>query len=285
MQCVFGVFEPFRSLTTDKVFHKVWKNLQTNNREGLSMRLWAKNILSKCGFEIKRVSLTEFEIEGLTYCGNPNSVGEEIYGEPTARGAVDMIRERDLKDLKILDIGCGLGVIGLTVYKLLQAEGRVKEVSFADINIFNLDSLKKSLRRNNFGELTGKIFHVFLSDALEQIPIEKKFDLILSNPPDWPSDTPFGDDNIPLTPKRLAVFDGAWEFHRAFYAKVDKHLTDRGEVWFLENGSVLKKNNISDFIKANPNLEYVGDIPYTGSVRGNLRGNLFWMIVRKKRPV
>jgi len=249
------------------------------------MRLLAKQLLGKFGFEVRRIVKSQFEIEGITYTGNPNSIGEEIYGEPTARGAVDMIRERNLRDLKILDIGCGLGVIGLTVYRLLEKENRVKEVSFGDINIFNLDSVRKTIKNNGLSHLLNKTFYIYLSDSLEQIPADKKFDLVLSNPPDWPSKQSFTEDNTPLTPKRLAVFDGGWDFHRSFYAKVAQHLTDRGEIWFLENGSVVKKNSVLEFVKSNPALEYVGDKAYTGTVKGSLPGNLFWTIVKKKSPV
>ena len=241
-----------------------------------------KNAFQKLGFELQRIVKDEFKVEGIQYVGNPNSIGEEIYGEPTAKGAIKMIRERDLKNLDILDIGCGLGVIGLTMYQIMKLENRIDTISFADINIFNLDALRKSLKKNNLDALVNQKFFVYLSDILTHIPENKKFDLIVSNPPDWPSEKSFQDEDMPLTPKRLAVFDANFDFHREFYSNVDKYLTEKGEIWFLENGSVIKTKQIQDFINKILNLEFIEIKPFQGTVKGKLKGNLFWTIVKKK---
>jgi 16S rRNA G1207 methylase RsmC len=102
----------------------------------------------------------------------------------TAEGAIRMIRQRQLSDLSILDICCGVGIIGLTVFSRLNKEGLVKEVAFAAINIFNLHSLAKTLT-HHLGSLLGNRIKYWLSDGLKHIPRDQKFDLILSNPPHY----------------------------------------------------------------------------------------------------
>lgn len=72
---------------------------------------------------------------------------------------------------KILDLGCGAGVIGSQIKKLNPQT----DVSMTDIHSMALASAQETLAQNH---LQG---HVFASDVFSNI--EGKFDLIISNPP------------------------------------------------------------------------------------------------------
>lgn len=72
---------------------------------------------------------------------------------------------------KILDLGCGAGVIGSQIKKLNPQA----DVSMTDIHAMALASAKETLARNHLQA------EVFASDVFSHV--EGKFDLIISNPP------------------------------------------------------------------------------------------------------
>jgi len=238
------------------------------------MKRLIKAGLEYFGYEISKVHSKQngFTINGIHYEVNPCSVGRTPEGEVAAEGAIRMIRERHLRDLKILDIGCGVGIIGLTIFSKLNKEAIVREVAFSDINTFNLDSLAKTLTRNNFGPLLVDRLRYYLSDGLNHIPQDEKFDIILGNPPHY-----FVKDRSEdwLSPNKLGTYDENWGFHASFYDKCHNYLTERGEVWFFENSSVTKGNDFLPFIKANANLRFVGQVPEA------LNPRFYWMITQR----
>ncbi|MDP0562486.1 MAG: class I SAM-dependent methyltransferase [Candidatus Endonucleobacter sp. (ex Gigantidas childressi)] len=78
----------------------------------------------------------------------------------------------DIKGEKIMDFGCGAGVIGAFAAIMLP----YARLTLVDCDALALDSAKQTLLLNN---IEG--FQVLASDGLGAV--EEKFDLILSNPP------------------------------------------------------------------------------------------------------
>lgn len=74
---------------------------------------------------------------------------------------------------KILDLGCGYGVIGIYAAHFLGAEN----VTMADINPIAVEFAKKNAICNDLGTI-----NIIQSDGLHNI-VDQDFDLILSNPP------------------------------------------------------------------------------------------------------
>lgn len=72
---------------------------------------------------------------------------------------------------KVLDLGCGAGVIGSMIKKRVPNA----QITMTDIHAMALESARKTLSEN---QLQGK---VYASDVFSDI--EGKFDLIISNPP------------------------------------------------------------------------------------------------------
>ena len=90
------------------------------------------------------------------------------------RGTMAMISCLDLhKGQKVLDLGCGYGVIGIYCAKIVGEEN----VFMTDINPRAVDIARENARLNGFRGLS-----VIVSDAFEHIK-EKDFDYILTNPP------------------------------------------------------------------------------------------------------
>ena len=167
-----------------------------------------------------------FEIAGVKYTAYDCSNGRTPQGEITARGAMRRIRETGLSGLKVLDICCGIGIVGLTMFKELGPE-IITDLTFADINVFNIMSLRQTMAENG---IDG--FESHISDGLARVP-EQEFDLIVSNPPHLPLPSSVGLHHN--SPDTLGTFDIGWAFHRAFYADCHRYLSKRGETWFLEN--------------------------------------------------
>lgn len=90
------------------------------------------------------------------------------------KGTITMLSKIDFQTgQKILDLGCGYGVIGIYAAHFSGAEN----VTMVAINPIAIELAKKNAIYNNLGSI-----NIFQSDGLHNM-IEQDFDLILSNPP------------------------------------------------------------------------------------------------------
>ncbi|MGH9279902.1 MAG: methyltransferase, partial [Acidimicrobiales bacterium] len=195
-----------------------------------------------------------FVVEGIRYHPDPCSIGHTSQGGVTGSSAGDYARERSLTDLHVLDMCCGVGVVGLTMCAYLRGDGerRIRKMSFADINIYNLNSLEKTLRQNP-SDLWGSVeTEAFLTDGLKAIEPAHQFDLIVSNPPHFYTES-FTDWT--LQPSVLGAMDPGWSFHREFYAVCHEYLSPPGEVWFLENHLAEPEQALKEIIEESPQME------------------------------
>ena len=90
------------------------------------------------------------------------------------KGTLAMLSNVDLQGgQKILDLGCGYGVIGIYAAHFAGAEN----VTMADVNSVAVAFAKKNAAYNGMQDIS-----VFQSDGFSHVT-ERDFDLILSNPP------------------------------------------------------------------------------------------------------
>jgi methylase of polypeptide subunit release factors len=183
-----------------------------------------------------------------------------------------MIRESGRRDLRILDMCCGEGIIGLTIFS--ECQDQIKDLHFADINIFNLNSVQRTFALNGLAPLAqeGRL-KTWLTDSLNNMPAQP-FDIIVSNPPhifraDFQSDK--------LNPGVLGTYDADWLFHRDFYAHCHRYLSENGEVWFLENKAGATPETFMGYIRENPDLVYARDFTEPREP------GFFWMITKRKQ--
>jgi len=115
----------------------------------------------------------------------------------------NILEDEKRSHLKVLDLGCGYGLIGIVLNKMIQAE-----VTMSDVNKRALHLTERNLKLNN---ATAKVVE---SDCYENI--EDKFDLIVTNPP-----IRAGKDVL------LKMLLGSSDY-----------LTDKGLLWF-----VMKKDH------------------------------------------
>ena len=114
--------------------------------------------------------------------GHVNFYGQDFYidenvliprfeTEELVENTISIAKSLFTNPVEILDIGCGSGVIGLTLEKKLST----KTVDLVDISEKALEVTNK-----NCGNLNSRA-NVFQSDCLSNV--EKKYDIIISNPP------------------------------------------------------------------------------------------------------
>ncbi|HNV06102.1 MAG TPA: methyltransferase [Petrotogaceae bacterium] len=96
-----------------------------------------------------------------------------VYGKKRVDKATDLlVNTAEISGKKLLDIGCGYGVIGIT----LKKENPFMQVYMSDINKRAVEFSKINAKDNN-AQVTIKWGNIF--DPWE----DEKFDVIISNPP------------------------------------------------------------------------------------------------------
>lgn len=90
------------------------------------------------------------------------------------KGTLAMLSQVEFSaDDKVLDLGCGSGIVGILAAKLISPE----QVMLSDIDPLAVEIARKNALRNSLQSLT-----VLQSDALSDIKV-RDFTLILNNPP------------------------------------------------------------------------------------------------------
>lgn len=109
-----------------------------------------------------------------------------------------MLAQKNIENLRILDVGTGSGCIGLSLSQAFPSA----HIYCIDIALSALDLAQKNAKKNNILNVT------FLqSDLFAQLPQGLEFDLIVSNPP-------YIDPGV-----QLEASVASWEDHGALFAK------------------------------------------------------------------
>lgn len=89
------------------------------------------------------------------------------------RAVVADLRAREIKRGSLLDLGCGIGVVGIALKRLITT----LDLTLVDVNRRALALTEENLRRNQVVQA-----RVLESDALSALR-DERFDLIVTNPP------------------------------------------------------------------------------------------------------
>ena len=129
-------------------------------------------------------------------------------------------------DVKILDIGTGSGAI---IVSLLDYLPNAKGVG-VDISVDALIVAKENSEKIG---VTGRIGFV-RSDVFSKLPLEKKFDIIVSNPPYIPAVDIAGlDKDVQQEPRSaLDGGDDGLDFYRRITAEAMEHMAEEGVLAF-----------------------------------------------------
>lgn len=135
-----------------------------------------------------------------------------------------------------IELGTGNGFLSLEIYD------NVKELISTDINPIVIDYLLNVKEKYNLDK--QKITYSNLFDSIDE---NKKFDLIIFNPPYVPSEEILSEDDDEINGYDLAVNGGekGREIIDLFIAQLPKHLSEKGICYLL----VSSLNDVSEIIK------------------------------------
>ena len=145
----------------------------------------------------------------------------------------------------------GPGFIGFS----LLAHGYCKTLCLSDVHPKAIEVIKKTIKFNN---LENKV-SVYLSDSLDQIPIEEKWDLVVGNPPHYSKK--FKTDGLSEDQKRI-VLDEGLNTHKKFFNKVGQHLNENGIILLQENWYRVARDIFVKMIEDN-NLKFIFSSPFS----------------------
>ena len=118
--------------------------------------------------------LIKCEVKGVPFVySSDNGVFSKDEIDYGSKCLVDTVLKNEKRDnLDILDVGCGYGFIGITLAKLLLSHVEMVDVNNRAIHLANMN-----IKNNKVDAFA------FYSDALDGIDKDKKYDLIVTNPP------------------------------------------------------------------------------------------------------
>ena len=191
-----------------------------------------------------------FKVNKATLVPRPET---ELLVESLVRIAPLLKREGDVK---ILDIGTGSGAI---IVSLLDYLPNAKGVG-VDISVDALIVAKENSEKIG---VTGRIGFV-RSDVFSKLPLEKKFDIIVSNPPYIPAGDIAGLDKDVQQEPRGALDGGAdgLDFYRRITAEAMEHMAEEGvlafEIGIGQAAAVQQLCLDAGFVKTAVRKDYAG---------------------------
>lgn len=186
---------------------------------------------------------------GLTFKVNENVLIPRFETEELVENTIKLIKEKfpDKKDLKIIDLGCGSGAIGLTLKHFFPN---------ADVTLLDISEKALEVAKENASNL-GLDVNFVLGDMLEEV--NDKFDVIISNPPYIETNEEIDKivlDNEPA----LALFGGddGLDLYRKILSNCKKNLNDEFiiafEIGYLQQDRIIELahqnlQNITAYVK------------------------------------
>ncbi len=116
-------------------------------------------------------ALGKINFFGIPFLINENVLIPRFETEELVENTIHLIQEKFTDPVDIIDLGCGSGVIGLTLEK---------KVSTRSVDLIDISQKALEVANKNCGKLNSKA-QLIQSDMFSNV--EKKYDVIISNPP------------------------------------------------------------------------------------------------------
>lgn len=200
---------------------------------------------------------------GLKFIVNKNVLIPRFETEELVEQVVEYTKDLNKDKIKILDLGCGSGAIGLTLKSILKNS----EVTLTDISKEALEVAK--LNANNLN-----LDVTFIeSDWLSNVKLEK-YDIIVSNPPYIRTDEEI-EEIVKNNEPSLALYGGVdgLDCYRKILANIKPYLNNKFLIAFEIGES--QKEEIYDIVN-----KYLKDIEIT--CKKDLYGRNRMIFVRNK---
>ena len=180
------------------------------------MKIYTKEIEALKSNKPIQYVLGHINFYGQDFYINENVLIPRFETEELVENTISLAKTLFTNPVDILDIGCGSGVIGLTLEKKLST----KSVDLIDISEKALEVTNK-----NCGKLNSKA-NVLQSDCLSNV--ERKYDIIISNPPYIKDDEEI-EEIVKTNEPHLALYAGkeGLDCYKKILKDINKNLKEK----------------------------------------------------------
>ena len=164
----------------------------------------------------------------VNFYGNQFEIDERVLiprfeTEELVENTIHYIQELFTNPVDIIDLGCGSGVIGLTLEK---------KVSTNSVDLVDISEKALEVTHKNCGNLNSKA-NIILSDMFDNIPNTNKYDLVISNPPYIKTDEEI-EEIVKNNEPHIALYGGedGLDFYKKILYNVKPYLKERSIIAF-----------------------------------------------------
>ena len=182
----------------------------------------------------------QYVIGNVNFFGNKFYVNENVLiprfeTEELVEKTINYINKYFTNPVDIIDLGTGSGVIGLTLEKKISTNS----VDLIDISKEALEVTHKNC------ELLNSKANIILSNMFENVPVDNKYDIVISNPPYIKDDEEI-EEIVRNNEPHQALYGGVdgLDFYKQILGSVKKHLKERSLIAFeigYTQGNDIKK--------------------------------------------
>ena len=163
----------------------------------------------------------QYALGKVNFYGNEFIINENVLiprfeTEELVENTIKYIKENFTNPVDIIDLGCGSGVIGLTLEK---------KVSTTSVDLIDISEKALEVANKNCGKLNSKA-SIFQSDMFSNV--EKKYDVIISNPPYIKDDEEI-EEIVKNNEPHLALYGGkdGLDYYRKILSTITPHMKEK----------------------------------------------------------
>lgn len=168
----------------------------------------------------------QYALGKVNFYGNEFIIDERVLiprfeTEELVENTINYINEYFTYPVDIIDLGCGSGVIGLTLEK---------KVSTSSVDLIDISEDALKVTNKNCGKLNSKA-NIFQSDMFSNV--EKKYDVIISNPPYIKEEEPI-EEIVKNNEPHLALYGGkdGLDYYRKILSTINPYMKEKCLVAF-----------------------------------------------------